>query len=295
MTRFVAKSVIVSQGILKDSANFIPSDKLLMLHQAVLAACDAQDGVTDAVIENPQRCDFDPASLRCSGADAGNCLTSAQVTSAKSVYAPLLDPRTHEQLFPGLSPGSELDWSGYAGPMVPTPSPIALGLFKFIVFKKKNWDYRTFDLIRDLPIAEEVAGPAVDAVDRNLTAFFQRGGKLLQYHGWSDYLIPPLSSIEYHEDVRAVVADAELDRKYRLFMVPGMGHCAGGTGPDQFDTLKALDAWVETGKPPDSIIATRMKDGAADRTRPLCPYPKVAVYRGIGSSDDAASFVCAVQ
>jgi feruloyl esterase len=295
LTGLGSKSVMVSQGILEDAANFIPPDKLKMLHEAVLAACDAQDGVTDAVIENPQRCDFDPGSLRCSGADTVNCLTSQQVTSARSVYAPMLDRRTNAQLFAGLSPGSELGWSDDFGPMRPTPNPVALGLFKYIVFKKKTWDYRTFDLARDLPTAEEVAGPMLDAVDPNLTPFFQRGGKLLQYHGWGDHVIPPQNSIDYYESVRATVDDPELERNYRLFLVPGMGHCAGGNGPNQFDTLKALDSWVETGKPPESIIATRMKDGVADRTRPLCPYPKVAVYRGIGNSDDAASFVCAAQ
>jgi feruloyl esterase len=295
VTRLGVKSIVVSQGILKDPANFIPPDKLVMLHQAVLAACDAQDGVKDDVIENPQRCNFDPASLRCSAADADNCLTSGQVTSAQSIYAPLLDPRTHEPLYPGLSLGSELAWSDDAGPMLPAPSPVRLGLFEYIVFKKKSWDYRTFNLVRDLPIVEEVAGPTLDAVDANLTPFFERGGKLLQYHGWSDHRIPPLNSVDYYDNVRAAVDDPELDRKYRLFMVPGMGHCAGGTGPDKFDALKALDAWVETGKPPESIIATRLKDGVADRTRPLCPYPKAALYRGTGSPDDAASFVCAAQ
>jgi feruloyl esterase len=295
VTRLGAKYIVVTRGILKDPANFIPPDKLTLLHRAVLTACDSQDGVTDGVIENPQRCNFDPASLRCGGDTTVDCLTSAQVASAQSIYSPLTNPRTHEQLFPGVSFGSELGWSDDAGPMLPAPSPIRLGLFKYIVFKNKNWDYRTFDLVRDLPIVEDVAGPTQTAIDPDLTAYFRRGGKLLQYHGWSDYRIPPLSSIDYYENVRATVDDPELDRSYRLFMVPGMAHCAGGAGPDRFDKLKTLDAWVETGKPPDSIIATRMKDGVAERTRPLCPYPKVAVYRGIGSSDDAASFVCAAQ
>lgn len=300
MTRLSAKYVVASQAIHKDPGNFVPEDKLKVLHAAALAQCDALDGVKDGVIENPLGCEFDPASVQCADADQPTCLTRAQVASANVVYQPMVNPRTDVTLFPGVSPGSELGWNGAVGAMVPEISRLATGIFEFIVFKKKGWDYRTFDVARDLPVAEDIAGPALNAIDPNLQPFFDRGGKLLQYHGWGDPGIPPLNSIGYYESVRAAVVQSDLDRtsfdnSYRLFMVPGMDHCAGGAGPDRFDALKALDAWVETGKAPEAIIATRLKDGVVDRTRPLCPYPKVAVYRGAGSTDDAASFVCDTQ
>jgi feruloyl esterase len=294
MTRLSAKYVVASQAIHKEGG-LIPPEKLLMLHQAVLAACDVMDGVKDGVIENPARCNFDPASLHCTDADAPTCLTSAQVVSAQTVYGPLVNPRTHVILFPGVSPGSELGWGEGVGAMVAQPSTLATGIFEFIVFKKKGWDYKTFDVARDMLVAEDSAGPLLDAIDPNLTPFFDRGGKLLQYHGWADPGIPAQNSIDYYESVRAAVDDPDLDRYYRLFMAPGMDHCAGGAGPSRFDALEALDAWVETGRPPDTIVASRLnKAGVVDRTRPLCPYPKVAVYRGEGSTDDAASFTCAL-
>lgn len=294
MTRLSAKYVVASQVIHTDGG-LIPPEKLPMLHRAVLAACDAMDGVKDEVIGDPQRCNFDPASVQCTDADAPTCLTSAQVVSAQTLYGPMVNPRTQVNLFPGISPGSELGWSAGVGAMVAEPSTLATGIFEFIVFKKKGWDYKTFDIVRDMPIAEDTAGPLLDAIDPDLTPFFDRGGKLLQYHGWADPGIPAQNSIDYFESVRAAVDDPDLDRYYRLFMVPGMNHCAGGAGPNEFDALKALDAWVETGRPPETIIASRMSAaGVVDRTRPLCPYPKVALYRGEGSTDDAAGFVCAL-
>jgi feruloyl esterase len=299
MTRLSAKYVTAGQVIHKAPGNFISKEKLRVLHDAVLAACDAFDGVHDGVIENPMRCRFDPEALHCVDADQPTCLTSAQVVSAQTLYAPMTNPRTQLTLFPGVSAGSELGWSGDVGAMVPSVSPLATGIFEFIVFKKKGWDYRTFDVARDLPIAQDTAA-VLDAIDPNLAPFFDRGGKLLQYHGWADPGIPPLNSIGYYERVRAAMAGSDFDRAefdngYRLFMVPGMGHCTGGAGPDRFDALGALDAWVESGKPPESIVASKQGDGAVERTRPLCPYPKVATYRGAGSTDDAANFVCASE
>ena len=294
MTRLSARYVVVTQTIHKDGG-LIPPEKLALLHRAVLDACDTLDGVKDGVIENPMRCAFDPAVLQCQGTDAANCLTAPQVASAVALYAPMTNPLTQVNLFPGVAPGSEIHWATGVGPMLPEPRPLATGLFEYIVFQKKGWDWRTFDIVRDMNKVEIEAGPTIDAIDPNLTGFLDRGGKLLQYHGWADPGIPPLNSIGYYESVRAALDDP-LDRSYRLFMVPGMDHCAGGEGPSQFDALGALDAWMETGKPPESIIASRIDSaGAVDRTRPLCPYPKVAVYRGEGSTDDAANFSCALD
>ncbi len=293
MSRLQARHVVDAQAIDKAPGHLIPPEKLPMLHRAVLDECDASDGVKDAVIEDPLRCRFDPASLRCADADAQNCLTSAQLAGAQMLYRPMINPLTQVWLFPGLSPGSELGWARANSAMRAQPSPLATGFFAFIVFNSKHWDYRKFDITRDMTTAEVEVGDTLDAIDPNLTPYFDHGGKLLQYQGWADPVVPPLNSINYYERVRAVVDDANLDRYYRLFMVPGMGQCGGGTGPNRFDALQALDGWVETGRPPEQIIASRLNgaDGVV-RTRPLCPYPEIAVYDGGGSVDAADSFSC---
>jgi feruloyl esterase len=129
-----------------------------------------------------------------------------------------------------------------------------------------------------------------------LKPFFDRGGKLIQYHGWSDPQISPLNSTQYFERVvDRFGGRARVDGSYRLFMAPGMAHCSGGEGPNAFDALAAMEQWVEQGQAPDRIVASHATNGRVDRTRPLCPYPQVAAYKGTGSSDDAASFACVVR
>jgi feruloyl esterase len=130
-------------------------------------------------------------------------------------------------------------------------------------------------------------------MDPNVNPFFSRGGKLLLYHGWNDTLIAPQNSVNYYKSVRDTLAGASrVSDSFRLFMVPGMAHCRGGDGTDRFDVISAMEQWVEKGKAPDSILASRYAGDKVDRTRPLCPYPQVAVYRGTGSTDDAANFAC---
>jgi len=262
-----------------------------MIHQAVVAACDALDGVTDGLIADPPRCRFDPKSLECHGDDQSSCLTGAQVAAARAVMSPARNPRTGEEIFPGLEPGTELAWAGLVGG--PEPIDLVLDQFRYIVFKDPSWDWRTFDLERDLTAANKVDAGTINAVNPDLTPFASRGGKLLMYHGWSDGLVAPRASVNYYTSVVKTMGGPAKTREWvRLFMVPGMGHCGGGEGPNTFDTVTALEQWVEQGKAPDRIIASRVAGAAVQRTRPLCPYPQVAAYMGTGSIDEAANFVC---
>ncbi len=163
------------------------------------------------------------------------------------------------------------------------------------VFKDPKWDYRMFNFESDVALLERES-QAVDARNPNLQPFFAHGGKLIQYHGWNDSLIAPLNSINYYKAVADRLGGAEtIDSSYRLFTVPGMAHCAGGDGTDRFDAITALEQWVEKGRAPASITAARYAGDKVDRTRPLCPYPQVAVYKGSGSTDQAENFSCRVQ
>jgi feruloyl esterase len=194
-------------------------------------------------------------------------------------------------IYPGREPGSEPGWSGLAGG--PAPFSIATDYYKFVVFKNPAWDFKTMDFDRDVAAGDTAGAGAVNATSANLSAFFGRGGKLLMYHGWSDMLISPRNSVNYYTSVaQAMGGDAKVRDSIRLFMAPGMGHCAGGDGPSNFDKVSLLEAWVEQGKAPDRIVAARLTAGQVDRTRPLCPYPQVAAYSGSGDTNDAANFVC---
>jgi len=276
MTHLSAQTVWVAQAMRKEPGGFIPPSKLPVLHKAVLAACDAQDGVNDGVLEDPRRCHFDPKVVQCSGADGPDCLTAPQVEAVRKIYGGSINPRTKELLFPGMSPGGELGWATGVGAVTAEPMPLATGIFKYVVFKDPNWDYKT--------------------INPNLKAFFEHGGKLLQYHGWADPGIAPLNSINYYTSVgQALGGVNRIQDKYRLFLLPGMNHCRGGDGPDQFDSLGAMEQWVEGKKAPERLVASRIRNGQTDRTRPLCPYPQVAVYGGTGSTDDAANFACRIQ
>jgi feruloyl esterase len=287
-----AQALWVNHAVHRDESSYIPPAKYPAIHSAVLTACDAHDGVRDGVLEDPTRCTFDPKVLQCQGADGPTCLTSSQVEAARKIYAPAINPRTREVIFPGHEPGSELGWATMAGPR---PFGIALDLFKYVVFQDPNWNERGFDFDGDYALTEKLAGE-INALDPDLKPFFGHGGKLLQYHGWSDPQISPGSSVNYFKSVLAASGGVRnLSAAYRLFMVPGMAHCGGGEGPNSFDVMTALEQWVEQGKAPDQMIASRLRDGKVDRTRPLCPYPEVARYTGTGSTDDAANFICKAQ
>ena len=281
-----AAALRVAQAMHKDDASNIAAAKYPAIHAAALEACDALDGVKDGVIENPRSCRFDPQVLECKGAETSSCLTKPQVEMARTIYASGKSGRE----ISSLEPGSELGWATWGGAQ---PLSQSTEHFKYIVFKDPDWDFKTFNFERDAARADQIDNNTVNALDPNLKPFFDRGGKLLQYHGWSDPQISPGNSVQYYSSVVKKLGGREaIHASYRMFMVPGMAHCGGGDGPNRFDMISALEQWVEKGHAPDRIEATRQRDGRVDRTRPLCPYPEVAAYRGTGSTDEAASFVC---
>jgi feruloyl esterase len=272
----------------RDPASMIPASKYAMLHEAALKACDGLDGVKDGVIENPMKCKFDPRSLVCKGADTPTCLTSAQAEAARLTYQGPRDAKG-ASLFPGLEPGSETGWNTLSSSR---PMALAAEVYKFLVFGDPNWNYLTFEAGRDIARAEQTTGALMDSIDPNLRPFFYRGGKLLMYHGWADPGIAPRNSVNYYQSVIKTVGRTMADDGIRLFMVPGMGHCAGGDGTSTFNLMSAMRSWAEEGHAPHEIPASRVRDGKTDRTRPLCAYPTTAHYDGSGSTDEAANFSC---
>jgi feruloyl esterase len=286
------EAIWIAQAVHNDPASYIPPEKYRAIHEAAVAACDTLDGVKDGIMEDPTRCHFDPKVIECKGADGPACLTAPQVEAARKIYSGAVNPRTRQQVAPGFEPGSELGWGTTAGPQ---PFGIANEHFKNVVFRNPAWDYRTLNFDSDIATTEKLDNGLINALDPNLKPFFAHGGKLVQYHGWNDWQIEPRMSVNYYQSVLETMGGAgKLRDSYRLFMAPGMGHCGGSEGPNTFDMMGTMEQWVEQGKAPDKIIATRMKDGKVDRTRPLCPYPQVAKYKGSGSIDDAANFACAV-
>lgn len=280
--------------------------KAALITQRAVAACDALDGVTDGVMEDPRACtsaQFNIDALQCAGADAPDCLTAEQVAVAKKIYAGPKNARTGAQIYPGYPVGSEAGWPAYWG----SSEPVRADYWRLWVFENPQWNWWTFDYDRDLAFADAKVSPLVDQNNADIAAFKAHGAKAIVYQGWQDPVVNPIDTIAYVDRVKALQgSQAEIDRFFRLFVVPGMGHCAGGSGATTFgnggsasptpsaehDLLMALDRWVETGAAPDRIVATRVVGGAAVRTRALCPYPKKAVYSGSGSTDDAANFRC---
>ena len=299
---------------LADPPSYIPSSKLPAIEAATLAACDGLDGVKDGVIDNPARCHFDPSTLLCQGPESDSCLTAPQVAALEKIYSGPKNSKG-EQVFPGYSPGGETGqggWSAWitgAGPGKSLQYAFGSQFFINMVYSDPAWDLKKFSVDRDVKVADDGVARYLNATDPDLKPFKQRGGKLILYHGWSDAAIPPTNAINYYQSVVAKMGAKNSDAFVRLFMVPGMQHCAGGPGPSSFgqnvgptgdamhDVYTALERWVEQGIAPEQIIATKYKTGTnpasgVERTRPLCAYPKVASWKGTGSTDDAANFVC---
>jgi feruloyl esterase len=286
-----AISLWIAHAVLKDPASYIAPSKYPMIHNAVLGACDSRDGLKDGLIDDPTKCNFDPKVLLCKGADGPECLTGPQVEAAKKIYSPAVNPRTGQQLFLSLVPGTELAWGVQAAG--PEPSQNIYDQYRYVVFKDPNWDWKTFNFDSDVVRGDLPENLVMNATNPNMKAFFARGGKLLLYHGWSDTNVPAPNTIKYYNSVVDNLGGAaNASKSIRLFMAPGMGHCSGGEGPNVFDKMGPLEQWVEQGKAPEQLNASHSTNGKVDRTRPLCPYPQVAKYKGSGSIDEAANFVC---
>lgn len=272
-----------------ESARLLAAQRELV-NQAAIRACDADDGVRDNLISKPQQCSFDPAVLQCSAGNTASCLSPQQVDTVRMLYASPTNPATGRAIT-GLLPGSELGWTDLGW----TRSARDTGLeqYRYLVYGDREWSIDRFEFESDISKAEGLDDNTLNALSVDLAPFFDSGGKLIQYHGWSDPQISPSNATQYYQRVTdALGGRSAIHDSYRLFMAPGMGHCAGGTGPNSFDMISVLEDWVEKGEAPDSVRAVHRSNGEIDRSRPLCPFPEVATYKGSGSIDEAENFSC---
>jgi feruloyl esterase len=285
-----AGRMAINRAVNATPASVIPPAKYPAIYRAAIAACDARDGVADNVIENPGACTFDPKVLACTGAEDALCLTPAQLESAQKMYAGASHPTTRASVLPGLARGSELGWNviGSAEPIM-----YAAEAYKFVIAKDRNWDPLKFNPATDLDLAL-AADPddALGSTDPNLRAFFASGGKLLLWHGWSDPQVTPYNTIDFFQRVVASQGGAGVGTSIQLYMLPGVNHCQGGPGTDNFDRMGAMEEWIKTGVAPKRIEAWHMTNGVVDRTRPLCPFGQVAKWNGTGSTNESSNFAC---
>jgi feruloyl esterase len=316
-----------ARQILKSPDNWLPPEAFPQIDRVVLKQCDESDGVEDGIIEDPRRCKPDLRELLCkSGTRSVTCLTPAQIrilTRLQGAAFAAGRPGYYGYYLTG-SDRSDLSWGwsewffgtrqpspdasgqlSFAPDVLPPgadrgkgPNQFILGeqFFRYFVMSDPRYDAREFNIARDEQTLRHRLGGVLDADQTNLGPFVRSGGKLLIWHGWSDPAIPPEMAIELYTRIlqstpRYLNGDP-LDRSVRLFMVPGMQHCGGGTGLTDFDALAAMEQWVEQGQAPDRIVAWQRVAGQRARSRPLCPYPQTPHFRGSGNSDDAANFDC---
>ncbi len=279
------------------NASGLDAEKLSLLKESAIAKCDTADGIADRVISDPQTCAFDPAALVCTPGQTENCLSVAQADAAKRIYAGVVDEAGNE-LFPGTGPGSEVEWAAYATPAF----SIGTSYYQNVVYGDPAWQFTRANAAADIARAEELDAGGAKAMDPDLSAFFAHGGKLILYHGMSDGFIPWRNTVNYYESVVDRLGAEAVDENARLYLVPGMDHCAGGEGPFNIDWLTALDEWSEEGKAPGALLGSHPAEipgafGAPAQpskpyTRPVCPYPQIAKYKGDGLPSDAANFQC---
>jgi len=301
----------------KVPGSYFPPSKLPEINKASLAACDTIDGVKDGILEDPLKCGFrkNPSALLCKGSETPACLTAPQLETLKDLYAGYHDPRG-KLVYPGYAPGDEVNWKLFtiadadpSKPFTDASAVGAVGFFKYFVFDNPNWNFLTWNYDHDMTLTDKKLASEINAADPNLNAFRSHGGKLLLYHGWADPGVSPFETVGYYDRVVAAVSGTKATAPgeetpafvdsikgaedfARLFMVPGMGHCSGGPGPNSFDAFGPLAAWVEHGRAPSKIVASHVSKGTATFTRPLCPYPMTAHYMGHGDTNEAGNFVC---
>lgn len=299
----------------------IPVAMLPVIDAAYTASCDAVDGVTDGLVQNTARCSFDPQTLVCAGGNASNCLTQDQANGLKNYLRPLTDEKGNVvvRAFSG-SDLSEGNIQTYAlGPNAPidpnaaepwgTLQPArgwALGdtFVKYVVERDPDFNTQDFQVSVDGVVARDALKLYASRTQKGTADnpddykdFLRGGRKLILYHGLGDKALSPYVTMKLY----AGLADAQggydrLQQSARLFIAPGMQHCGGGHGPNSFDTLTALENWVENGVAPDSLLATHFMNNnralPADRTMPLCAFPVEATYKGSGNVNDAANWTC---
>ena len=280
------------------ASNPVPQCKLSAATAAAVSACDAVDGVKDGVIEDPKRCSFDPKSLL--GTPAGQCgaFTQADV----DVIRKLSQGPTREDgsfLWYGMSWGADLNplAATRGAPLQPQAFPFSLDWLKYFVTQNPQFDWTTITPVvyqRFWDQSLEQYGLVIGTDNPDLTEFRNRGGKAIVWHGWADQLITADGTIDYYKRVQQQMGGPQKTAEFiRLFLAPGVAHCGGGAGPVPTGQLEALLAWVEDGKAPETLSATRRDQaGNVTRSRPLCQYPLVGKYKGTGSTDAAANFVC---
>jgi feruloyl esterase len=303
-TGMIAEFIRNQQAVFPDPRDLttpaITAHNLRLLADAVRKRCDGLDEVLDGVITDPRRCKFDPASLPiCALTPGPHCLTQKQLAAIQTIYSDLVI--AGRRVYPGLPfggediPGLWDRWITRADPPAAPGIPnmhhaIATQFAKYFVFEDPSWTYASYDFSDWLERAA-ASGKLLDAKDPDLRKFKARGGKLLMFHGWSDPALPATRTIEYFESVANI--DPQLSAFVRLYLMPGVGHCRGGVGPDRVDWITALENWVERDHRPAELLATKLDAGGVKLLdRPLCPYPDVAQYDRIGNVNAARSFRC---
>ena len=292
------RSISTYQALAKSR---IPTSKLPLLARRIYDLCDAKDGLKDGLITDPRGCDFQPSRdlPACSGGDGPDCFTSGQIATLTTIYSDL--SLNGKRVAPGWPVGAEIagpnghsGWDGWIlrDQGLSQSAQFADSAMKYMVFPKPipEYDLMRVNLERDAHLFDDL-GKQVSALDPNLAPFRDRGGKILMYIGWADPALNPRSGIEYYEAVLKQLGPSAREF-FRLYMMPGVFHCSGGVGPACFDPLARVIPWVEQGKAPETIVASQIESGKTLRTRPLCPYPTAAHYKGSGSPDEAANFRC---